>query len=121
MKIIIKVDGLVKKINQSLLDYDEKYDKLLKLFLEKQENYVAYLKKKIAAERQKDKELYLKSPPYLPSWDRDRFVNVLAALEVHQEELVEMDDREYNEILRGMVRLDEETTESINSISSLSY
>jgi len=118
MKITVKVETLITDIEEAVIDYGNKYDKLLILYRKKIEEYIIYLDKIINS----DEDLStLKSPPYAPTWLRDNFVSALAALRAHQNDTVEMDDKEYSSIINGLERLNESITSSTASFNLLSY
>ena len=111
MKIVVDVGELRKKINKSIISYEDEYGKAVELYLEKSELYLSYLRKYA-----KDPKERLKMPPSLPTWRRDEFLTTLVALNVHRKVLVEMEHSEYNDIMRGLESLVTYTSAEVNAL-----
>ena len=119
MKIVVTVSELQAEIDKALKDYDKEYQKLLSLYFTKLKKYVVYIKKQSARVISNKKPQQFKSPPHPPSWLRDNFIQITEALKAHTNPTVEMDDREYDDIRKGMERLRENvrtTTAMLNEI-----
>src|SRR5574341_1551614 len=98
MKITINVADLIFDIKKALVEYDKEYVKLLKLYHSKLIKYNDYVSREISTDEVRE----LKHPPFPPTWLRDNIVDSLQALQAHQEDTVQMDDREYSSIKKGI-------------------
>src|SRR5574337_577166 len=121
MKIIVPVKELRAEIEAALKDYDVEYEKVLQLYQQKLEKYMTYLDKEIASIIKSKKPTQLKSPPYPPSWLRNNFVETFEVLKVHQGDSVEMNDREYSDLKKGITRLRDDIQNVTMHLNTLEY
>jgi len=116
MKLKIPVAQLKTELEEALKDSQDKYNKALKLYSAKLDEYVLYVKKQL-----KEQKSLTKSAPYLQEWNRKELIDALAALKLHVGDYVLIDDGELTSFKNGIQRLQEASSTSIAYLGGLSY
>lgn len=121
MKITVSVKDLHTQINIALKDYDKEYEKVLVQYNEKMQEYTKYLQREINKIAKTKALQQLRNPPYPPTWDKNNFIKSSLALKAHKRTTVEMDDREYTDMITGLQRLRVDIAGTAKMLHSINY
>lgn len=119
MEVEVKVEDLLKKIEDSVREYESDFEKSLKIYKSKMEEYIIYLEREINSKP--EDRIHFKPPPYLSHWRRDDFITTMAALKAHQKPTVVMSSMEYDGLLKGIKSSHEALMLDTANISSINY
>ena len=121
MEITVDISDFVSKMTADLNKYNDMYQKTVKVYQEKHQEYNAYLKKMIDTVYTGEDMEKLKPAPHMPYWDGKKYAEIISALGAHTNETIQMTANEFNQTRDALIQSNLDIGTAFASMNTVTY